>query len=107
MENKACPSAEADLQVIPYQGLLSRNPETLKKLYDACKEDGFFYINLNESAAKNCLQTVTDVKAASRELFDMPLEQKMLFDTDKLGNLKNYGYVWQFNRISSGKILSK
>ena len=91
MASLSSSNAYADLQVISYKGLVAREPETLKLLSSACKEDGFFYLDLTEPPKSSFLQIVSKVMTASHRLFDLPLVDKMGFDTNKLRSLGNYG----------------
>lgn len=81
----------ADLQIISFNDVVIREPLSILNLVTACKNDGFFYLNLAESPQFKILQYVSDLMTASEAFFNLPLPEKMLFDTDKLGQLKNYG----------------
>lgn len=40
-------------------------------------------------------RTIKDVESLSRAIFDMPVEEKLLFDVVAMGKLKRNGYVLQ------------
>ncbi|KAJ5850561.1 hypothetical protein N7455_010417 [Penicillium solitum] len=63
----------------------------IKKLLNACKTDGFFYLNI-QSIDDNLLQVVDAMFQLDRELYDVPDEEKMAYDVDKLSELKLNGY---------------
>ena len=81
----------ASLRVISYADLVSRDSQAMTSLCSAATGDGFFYLELKGTASSAILPDVADLMTASAELFKLPLVEKMEFDTNKLGTLKNYG----------------
>ena len=82
----------ADLKVISYHGLFNGEADTLSRLHSACTEDGFFYLDLSTPDQQSLRDLVAQLIDASGRFFSrLPLEEKMLYDTDVLGSLKNYG----------------
>ncbi|MCJ1285513.1 hypothetical protein MMC26_004853 [Xylographa opegraphella] len=101
LNEKSC----ASLQVISYADLVSCNNEALLRLYSAAIDDGFFYLDLTGTACPTILPDVADLMTASADLFELPLSEKMKFDTNKLGLLKNYGYkpIGRNTGVTEGK----
>ncbi|MDI1486256.1 MAG: hypothetical protein OHK93_005482 [Ramalina farinacea] len=82
----------ADLQVISFDGLFHGEAGTLNRLKSACTEDGFFYFDLSTPNRQWLHDLVAQLIDASGRFFSsLPPAEKMLYDTDILGSLKNYG----------------
>lgn len=90
---KAAPLAL--LKEISLQRLQSNDDVEITKLLIACKEDGVFYLNLRDYGSQDgpLLSMSTEVFQLSKELFDLPLNEKMGYDIDNFGNMKVDGYV--------------
>lgn len=81
----------AQLHVISYSGILTEDKQTLANLWSAATNNGFFYLDLNETSCVQVLSDVAKLMMSSDNMFGLPLEEKMKYDTNKLGSLKNYG----------------
>ena len=68
--------------------------EEAAKLLKAAKEDGLFYLDLEDQRFMGIIDTVDKVFALSKELFDLSEEEKMEYDIDKLSKLKLNGYLY-------------
>ena len=72
----------ADLMVISYEKLLSKDEAEAARLLHACSEAGFFYLNIDGIETKGYLDMVNDLFGVSKEYFSKPIEEK-LKDTNK------------------------
>lgn len=79
------------LRVIDYADLLSHDTQAQAALRAAAEEDGFFYLKLGSSPGEEILRSASNLVTTSKRLFRLPSSEKMLYDTNKLGTLKNYG----------------
>jgi len=79
----------AQLKTISLEALKGRSADEIAKLLAAAKEDGVFYLELDNDVH---LKGVTnDISQLSRSLFDMDEADKLKFDVDKLGPYKLNG----------------
>lgn len=83
----------ADLRTISYTDLVAKSVPAISSLHSAAAEDGFFYLDLAGSSELSILRDASDLTLASKRVFELPMSEKMSFDTNKLGTLKNYGYA--------------
>lgn len=83
--------ATADIAVISYDKILSRDPEEEWRALQAVQTDGFFYLNLTDSiAGQELIDESTDLLALSKRVFNQPLEAKMKFGADRGKSLFGY-----------------
>lgn len=83
--NSGAPGNEyqvADLTVISYEKLLSKDATEAALLHSACAEWGFFYLDLGGSESEHYRETVDALFGIGKEYFAKPLEEK-LKDTRK------------------------
>lgn len=85
----------AQITEVSLQQLEMGDKTETSKLLAACREDGVFYLNLrdHENHDGPLLSVSTEIFNLSKELFELPLEEKMNYDIDKAGNMKVNGYV--------------
>ncbi|RAL11741.1 Clavaminate synthase-like protein [Aspergillus homomorphus CBS 101889] len=81
----------AKLQTIDLGKLQAGDEKEALRLLDASREDGVFYLNL-DSARAEVLPVLESIYKLSEQLFDLPLEEKSVYDVDKLGTMKCNGY---------------
>ena len=86
--NEAEVSPVAHLHTINIGSLYEGDKEEAAKLFQAAREDGVFYLNLQDRRFAGMVDTVDDIFALSKDLFNLSEEEKMKFDIDKLGKLK-------------------
>lgn len=65
----------AELPIISYDNLLSKNKAELGKLLESCKSLGFFYLDLTGSA-RSVLENTQAAFEFMKTYFDQPLEDK-------------------------------
>ncbi|KAI1811458.1 2OG-Fe(II) oxygenase family oxidoreductase [Poronia punctata] len=82
----------ADLASISYDKLLEKNSEEVARLYSACADWGFFYLDLGGDGARDYLQRVDDLFAASRTYFSKPLDEKLKDTRDEIDIYNICGY---------------
>ena len=83
---------EAQLEIVKFTELLHGSEEQKMKLFSACKNHGFFYLDLTGFDPETRLDAVLeDMNTLAGEIFDLPEEQKMQYDVDKISNMKVCG----------------
>lgn len=82
----------AKLQTIDLGQLQSGSREEAQRLLESSRESGIFYLDL-QSIQPQITPIVDSVFELSEKLFDLPLEEKSIYDVDKLCKLKCNGYV--------------
>ncbi len=88
-------ASAAQLRIISCAELQNEDPRALKDILLAATEDGIFHLDFGGSGKMDLSRTIKDVEKLSRAIFDMPVEEKLLFDVDAMGKLKRNGYVLQ------------
>ena len=81
----------AHILTIDIGRLYDGDKEEAAKLLEAAKEDGVFYLDLEDQRFMRVIDTVDKVFALSKELFDLSEDEKMEYDIDKLSKLKLNG----------------
>lgn len=67
----------ADLAVINYSKLQRKDPAEAAKLYSACADWGFFYLDLDGDETRDYFQNLAALFAASKAYFAKPIKEKM------------------------------
>lgn len=62
----------AKLDTIIFSKLLDRNPEHISKLMSACKNVGFFYLDISDQYSATVLDDLDGVNSAMRDWFAQP-----------------------------------
>ena len=78
-------SLVAQLHTIDIGRLYQGDTEEAARLLRAALEDGVFYLNLQDGRFAGMMDTINEVLALSKELFELSEEEKMKFDVDKFG----------------------
>ena len=86
-------SPVAELQMVNYKRLAANDINEAEKLFRACQTDGFFYLDLYDPDDQIVLNSVDDVYALARSLFTLDDAEKLIYDVDKLGEMKLNGYI--------------
>ena len=81
----------AQLSTIKLASLQQEDGEEAEKLFQSAREDGFFYLNFQDSAFEGMINLVEDVFTISKSLFNLDNQEKMEYDVDKLGDSKLNG----------------
>lgn len=81
----------AHLQSIDLALLRNGDNYEVQRLLEGCRERGIFYLNL-ESEEEELSPIVTALYRLTRELYDLPLEEKLTYDVDKLYRFKCNGH---------------
>ncbi|KAH8891260.1 2OG-Fe(II) oxygenase family oxidoreductase, partial [Thozetella sp. PMI_491] len=84
--------AIANLSIISYTKLLSNDPAETARLVSACRDWGFFRLDLMSTEAESYRKTVADLNEISREYFDQPLADKLKDTCDEWGVFNICGY---------------
>ncbi|PYH48032.1 putative oxidoreductase [Aspergillus saccharolyticus JOP 1030-1] len=80
----------ACLETVSLVGLREGSPAAVQALLRAARKQGIFYLDLSSISADG--DTVTRLYQLAQDLFRLPLEQKMQYDVDRLGEWKINGY---------------
>ncbi len=71
------PGDIADLRVINFHKLLNDDTQEASKLFSACSEWGFFYLDLASDGVESYRTSVNRLQHFAVEYFHRPLEEKM------------------------------
>ncbi|KAL8638355.1 MAG: hypothetical protein Q9228_004490 [Teloschistes exilis] len=82
----------AHLLTIDSARLKNEDQEEAAKLFQATKEDGVFYLSLQESSFAEVLSDVDVLLTFAKNFFISSEEEKLQYDIDELGELKLNGY---------------
>lgn len=86
------PGAAANLAFISYEKLFHNDPEESAKLFAACTEWGFFYLDLSSDTAKAYRATSVELHDVAVQYFEKPLLEKMRDTNDDWGTFNICGY---------------
>jgi isopenicillin N synthase-like dioxygenase len=64
------------MQTIDFSAILSQEPEELEKLLQCCKDEGFFYLDLNNVDGRRFLDDHQELLKLMHRFFESPLEVK-------------------------------
>jgi isopenicillin N synthase-like dioxygenase len=81
----------ANLRTIDLGRLQKGDEAEALKLFEACKDDGVFYLDFSSEECIKMMDQVKDLFTVSKRLFELSEEEKMRFDIDNLGRLKLNG----------------
>ncbi|KAF7586736.1 hypothetical protein BBP40_008396 [Aspergillus hancockii] len=83
-----------ELQTLNLALLQSQTPNEVQKLLEACRRDGFFYLDLRdmEQMNQNVVPVLEKMYQLTEDLYNLPTEEKMLYDIDKISEMKSNGY---------------
>ena len=81
----------AQLLTIDVSRLREGDETEAAKLFKASKEDGAYYLGFSDQKCMKMMETVENVFALSKELFQLNEEKKMKYNIDMLGGLKLNG----------------
>lgn len=91
----------AHLETISYEALHNGNQAEATRLFNACCQDGVFYLDLS-GAEPGILEAVDDIYALEKGIFDLPEQELMQYDIDvlsptrKLNGFANYFQIPSF-----------
>lgn len=77
----------AQVQTIKFEGLSKGDTDEQVRLFRACCEDGFFYLDM-QGTAEDIDAAVEDIYRLETQLFTMPEEELLYYDIDKLSPKK-------------------
>ena len=80
----------AELRTICLECLKRGDTAEEVKLFQACKEDGFFYLNLKK-LDPGLLDAVQQIYRLNEDIHALPNEEKMHYDVDKQSKMKLNG----------------
>ena len=83
------------LPILSLNGLLTEDAAEARKLVNACMTDGGFYVDLDEPSDTGkevlphpLISMADDVVSIAREVFSMPLDDKLSWEMDRWGDLQ-------------------
>ena len=83
----------AHVQTIRFEGLSNGEADERARLYRACCDDGFFYLDM-QGTAEDIDAAVEDIYRLETQLFTMPEEELMRYDIDKMSPKKLNGFAF-------------
>jgi isopenicillin N synthase-like dioxygenase len=83
----------ADLKAISLVKLLTGDQKSAKDLVQACKENGFFYLDFRDPSTSRSLQQVNELIDVGNAVFSLPLEEKEAYSTEKYLPSRLLGYA--------------
>ena len=83
----------ADLKAISLVKLLAGDSESAKDLVQACKENGFFYLDFRGPSTSRSLKQVDELINVGNAVFSLPLEEKEAYSTEKYLPSRLLGYA--------------
>lgn len=86
-------SKQAHLKSISLASLLAGTTEAVNNLVNACKENGFFYLDFRHPLTCNTLKHVDDLTVIGKSFFKLPLEEKEQYSTEKYLPSRLFGYA--------------
>lgn len=87
------PTKQANLKSICLAGLLAGDVDTVNDLVQSCKENGFFYLDLRDAATCKMLKQADDLVGVGKSVFQLSLEEKEEYSTEKYLPSRLLGYV--------------
>ena len=81
------------MRTVSFSRLTHGDPAEVELLLASSVEDGFFYLDLQGNETVQLLEDMNRLMDVGRELFDLPLKEKLVHDIDTLGPYKLDGYV--------------
>lgn len=88
----AKPNPVAQIQTITFEGLSNGDVDEQARLYRACCDDGFFYLDM-QGTAKDIDAAVEDIYRLEKQLFTLPEDELIQYDIDKLSSNKLNGFA--------------
>ena len=82
----------AQVKVINLEALSIDDKEEQSRLFRACCDDGFFYLDI-EGTTAGFGASVEEIYHLERELFMLPEQELLQYDIDKLSSKKLNGYA--------------
>lgn len=83
-----------DLVVVDHHKLWQGDAIEAAKLYSACVDRGFFYLDLENGSSDSTLQNVDQLFQVTKEYFAMPLDQKMKDTRSEIDVFHICGYAF-------------
>jgi hypothetical protein len=83
----------ADLKAISLVKLLAGDSGSAKDLVQACKENGFFYLDFRSPSTSRSLQQVDELINVGNAVFSLSLEEKEFYSTEKYLPSRLLGYA--------------
>jgi len=78
------------LQIISYPKIVAKDSDEINKLLSVSSTLGFFYLDVQGDDA--LLERINDVLQTTKEVFDLPLEEKMKDTIGAGGRISQFGY---------------
>jgi isopenicillin N synthase-like dioxygenase len=92
----------ANLSVVSYQKLLSKDFAEAQILLHSCTEQGFFYLDLGSVDMKGYLKLKDSLFDVAKEYFSRSLEEKLQDSRDEIGVFNICGYTSPCRYVESG-----
>ncbi|KAG5929981.1 hypothetical protein E4U42_003635 [Claviceps africana] len=86
------PFKQADLKSVSLAGLLAGDANDTRDLVEACKVNGFFYLDFRHESTRDILRLVDELAAVGESVFAMSLDEKEEYSTEKYLPSRLLGY---------------
>ena len=86
------PATGAQVTTIDIGRLQDKDADEAAKLLKAAKEDGVFYLSLQDKRCGDIESIVDEIFNLSKQLFNLSRSEKLHCDVDKLSECKLNGY---------------
>jgi hypothetical protein len=83
----------AKLRKIPLRDLYVGKAEAIEALIQACKTEGFFYLDLCGDETARMVANVEKLELLGQDIFNCAEEEKTRYDFRKIGRLRTTGYL--------------
>ncbi|CRG92415.1 Peptide transporter PTR2 [Talaromyces islandicus] len=82
-----------ELPTVSLAKLVQGEADAAKDLFTACRDVGFFYLDFRDPSTSKILEDVDKLVTITERTFQLPLEEKQYYNTEKLSTLsKTHGY---------------
>lgn len=83
----------AQVQTINFESLSNSDTDERARLYRACCDDGFFYLDMQGTVA-GIDAAIDDIYTLETQLFTLPEEELIQYDIDKMSSKKLNGFAF-------------
>lgn len=92
--------SEAGLPTVSLAKLVQGDSDAVNGLVNACRDVGFFYLDFRDPSTSKILENVDKLVTITDNTFQLPLEEKQYYNTEKLSNLsKTHGWACSLQDI--------
>lgn len=82
----------ARVETISYESIQTSDHEEVRRLFDACCKDGFFYLDMS-GTERRIDEATRDIYILEENIFKLPDGELLQYDIDKLSSKKLNGFA--------------